>query len=110
MSRIWFRISGNEIVFGKGEQAKFSIGPKPDTGPRKIYHIGDEEAAQITIGAIITYKGITGVIQSLPTYRKFKNYGFWYADVLWQDGKMENFNLNRMGVAISCTPVDDISI
>ena len=110
MSRIWVEILRNKIIFGKGEDAKFSIGPKLDSAPRKIYHVGDEEAAQIKIGAIITCKGITGVIQSLPTYRKFKNYGFWYADVLWQDGKMENFNLNRMGVEISFAPMDDFSI
>ena len=107
MSRIWFRISGKEIVFGKGEHAKFSIGPKPDPGPQIIYHVGNEEAARIKIGAVITYKGVAGVIQSLPKYRKFKNYGFWYADVLWQDGNKENFNLNRMGVAISCMQIED---
>jgi hypothetical protein len=101
MSRIWVEISRNKIIFGEGEHAKFSIGPKLDLGPRKIFHVGDEEAAQIRIGAIITYKGIPGVIQSPPRYRKFKNNGFWYADVLWQDGKKENFNLSRMGIEIS---------
>lgn len=107
MSRIWVKITPNGITFGKGEHAKFTIGPKPDSALRKIHHVGDEEAAQTAIGAIITYKGVSGVIESPPRYRKFKNYGFWYADVLWEDGRKENFNLNRMGVAISCPQPED---
>jgi SpoVK/Ycf46/Vps4 family AAA+-type ATPase len=42
----------------------------------------------------------TGTITTKPEYKRYRNHGFWYADVKWDDGRIERFNLNKMWVKI----------
>jgi hypothetical protein len=98
MSKIWFKIDEKGIVFGKGVHTKFTLGEDHVKRPHKIYYVGEKEAAQITIGATIRHKNRCGQISSLPEYKKFVNDGFWYSDVVWDDGKKERFNLNKIGI------------
>jgi hypothetical protein len=87
MFKIWFKIDKKGITLGMGIHAKFTIGNDLDKGPHQIHYVGEKEAAQITIGATIRHKSRCGKILSLPEYKKFVNNGFWYADVVWDDGK-----------------------
>jgi hypothetical protein len=51
MAKIWFEIDKKGITFGKGTQAKLTMGNIRDNAPQKIHHVGEKEAAKIIIGS-----------------------------------------------------------
>ncbi len=85
----------------KSDDEAPSISEESIERPKSIYWVGPEEAEKIIPGkSRIKHHDRTGTITPRPEYTKYVNHGFWYADVKWDDGKVETFNLNKMGVKI----------
>jgi len=105
VSKISIQISGKGLIFKKGS-GQFTIplevadGPLPDKLP-KIHYVSDEVAERIRPGITrIRHRGRTGLVSGRPVYKEYLNYGFWYADIRWDDGIGETFNLNKMGIEL----------
>jgi hypothetical protein len=85
----------------KSDDITLSTSEESRDTPKSIYWVGSKEAEKIIPGkSCIKHHDRTGTITTKPEYKKYVNHGFWYADVKWDDGKVETFNLNKMGVKI----------
>ena len=100
MSRINISIGKNGVTFTKG-MGQFTIPSNEKPKKKTIYHVCQDNVDKIKVGkSLIEYGHKIGTIISKPVYRKFVNFGFWYADVKWVGGKSEKLNLSKMGIKI----------
>ena len=105
MTKISIQLTGKCLVVRKGMgQVTIPLegaGGEKAERAKKIYYVGQETAEKIRPGiTTITHRERSGTVVSRPVYKKYLNYGFWYAVVKWEDGVVENFNLNKMGIEI----------
>ena len=105
MSKITIHITDKGVIFKKGKgQFTIPLNEENDKKPnrrKRIFYVGQEESEKIRPGKTrIRHREKTGTVVGSPVYKKFVNFGFWYADVKWDEGRTETFNLNKMGIEI----------